>query len=110
MKKQILVARSLIEMLRENHPASFTPKGMPKVPLKIGIYLDLISLYPEISRSSFKRAMFIWTRKFSYLACRVEGATRVDLDGNPCGVVEKWEPKPEVAPSGRPVLKLRRVA
>lgn len=72
--------------MREWYPAIFDG---PKPPaLKIGIDADLIARHPEIDPSSIKRAVADYIRINRYLsAISRPGSIRVDIDGQPAGVV-----------------------
>lgn len=76
-------------------PACFNrPKSKaPKRPLKVGITADLIAggVTGEdglpLSRSRIERAVRDYCLGTKYLTALVSGAVRIDLDGNPAGVV-----------------------
>ena len=72
------------------------PHGAPKKPLKVGIREDIFSRL----RSQFDGRRLMRMLKWAlpdycggptYLRALTEGTDRVDLEGNPCGVVTKGE-------------------
>ena len=99
-------------------------------PLKLGIDHDLVArLGGMVSRSALKRALGIYTSCLEYRATLIEGAARIDLDGNQAGAVTageaehalatrpaKTEPTPSTPPTAPPQPKrlslddLRRAA
>jgi sRNA-binding protein len=56
-------------------------------PLKIGIHSDLIAAMPEFPAAQIELALGIYTTSATYHAACTEGAERIDLDGQPVGVV-----------------------
>lgn len=77
--------------LVERFPAAFQPNGGAKPPLMIGIYHQLRAACPEISGRRLSIFLHEYTAGTSYQSRLVEGAIRVDLDGNPAGVVTEAE-------------------
>jgi ProP effector len=78
------------EELVQLFPACFAGKGKPKPPLKKGIFRDIINRMPGgrgLKQWHLGRVLDDYTHGPTYLASLVEGATRVDLDGNPAGEV-----------------------
>lgn len=72
----------------ERFPYAFVPAGAPtKRPLKIGIYEDLRAALPELSGTAVNAGLFDYTSGIKYAACMVPGAIRIDLQGEPAGVV-----------------------
>jgi sRNA-binding protein len=76
--------------LTHNFPKCFRPFGQPKLPLKIGVYDDVMAIYGK-SNGGFKWTLMGALRDYcggeSYLRAMVPGAVRVDLDGNAAGTV-----------------------
>ena len=70
-------------------------------PLKIGIHEDL--LQAGLAPQDFKRALAHYCHTRRYRRTLVEGATRIDLDGRPAGVVTREHAIADLAPdAGRP--------
>jgi ProP effector len=81
------IARTIRYQLVDRFPAAFKGKGMPKVPLAIGIFKEIKRRAPEITRHDLNIAMQDYTGGWKYLRAIVEGTFRVDLDGNPVSAV-----------------------
>lgn len=73
--------------LRRRFPNCFQPYGCTKFPLKIGIDADLAERAPDIGPWSRTCAIQNYVGEEAYLAAMIEGAARLDLDGNPAGIV-----------------------
>lgn len=70
-------------------------------PLKIGIHEDL--LQAGLAQQDLKRALAHYCHTRRYRRTLVEGATRIDLDGRPAGVVTREQAIADLAPdAGRP--------
>src|SRR5215217_7038593 len=87
-------------MLFNDLPWSKWPEVLPRtpddeaLPLKVGIYDDLVALLPADSdtRKAFRRAMGKYARSFRYLdAVASDSAMRHDIDGNPVGPVSELD-------------------
>ncbi|MBL0407523.1 ProQ/FinO family protein [Microvirga aerilata] len=87
-------------MLFNDLPWSRWPEVLPKtpddeaLPLKVGIYDDLVALLPDDSntRRAFRRAMGKYARSFRYLdAVASDNAMRHDIDGNTVGPVSELD-------------------
>ena len=79
-------------LLAAHFPACFVPKGAPtKQPLKIGIYRDIRARLPELAARRLTAALNDYTKGAKYWTALVEGAVRIDLDGNPAGEVSADE-------------------
>jgi ProP effector len=78
-----------IAKLQKRFPLAFPRKPAPKVPLKIGIFEDLVKHGQELglSESELRDAISTWCRGTRYWTCLVEGAARVDLAGAAAGLV-----------------------
>ena len=70
-------------------PNCFKGYIRPKLPLKVGIDKDILAADPELNPEIVKIVLRTYVNHLSYLEAMIEGATRVDLDGNPAGVVTK---------------------
>ena len=78
-----------IGKLQKRFPKAFPKNPSPKVPLKIGIFEDLLSHATELalSETELRAAIKIWCRGSRYWTAMVEGAVRVDLAGEVAGRV-----------------------
>ncbi|MCB5188927.1 ProQ/FinO family protein [Methylobacillus caricis] len=78
-----------IGRLQKHFPKTFPKNPAPKLPLKIGIYQDLIAKSKEIGldEATITEAIKTWCRGTRYWASIVENAPRIDLEGNPAGQV-----------------------
>jgi ProP effector len=65
------------------------------VPLKIGIFEDLVPCAQDLSLSEaeLREAIGTWCRGTRYWACLIEGASRVDLAGQEAGHVRPVDAK-----------------
>lgn len=75
--------KDLVALLAELFPACFSVTG-PAKPLKVGIFQELaerLADKPEISKTLLRQALRLYTSSWRYLDAVVEGAARVDLDG-----------------------------
>ena len=82
-----------IGRLQKLFPRTFPKNPAPKRPLKIGIYADLVARKDEIAldEARLKEALSKWCRTRRYWASIIEGAPRVNLDGEPDGLVTASE-------------------
>lgn len=70
----------VLEQLAQLHPVLF---GATFLPLKRGVYQDLLALHGEaLDKAGLKVAMAIHTRSTRYLNAVASGAARHDLEGN----------------------------
>lgn len=75
--------------LQKHFPLAFPVNPAPKVPLKEGIFkdaeqhLELLGITSE----QLKLGISTWCRGNRYWACMVENAPRLDLNGQPAGIV-----------------------
>ena len=78
-----------IGKLQKRFPKAFPKNPSPKVPLKIGIFQDLLAHATELalSEAELRAAIKIWCRGSRYWTSMVEGAIRVDLSGEEAGRV-----------------------
>ncbi|HDV5645735.1 TPA: RNA chaperone ProQ, partial [Vibrio cholerae] len=84
-------SKEVIAYIAECFPNCFTLEGEAK-PLKIGIFQDLADRLnddPKVSKTQLRAALRQYTSSWRYLHGVKPGATRVDLDGNPCGELEE---------------------
>lgn len=82
--------KEIITYLAEKFPLCFILEGEAK-PLKIGLFQDLAEALKDderVSKTQLRHALRQYTSNWRYLhGCR-EGAERVDLYGNPAGVLD----------------------
>jgi ProP effector len=78
-----------IGKLQKRFPKAFPKNPSPKVPLKIGIFEDLLAHATELAltETELRAAIKIWCRGSRYWTSMVEGAIRVDLAGEEGGRV-----------------------
>ena len=78
-----------IGRLQKLFPKAFPKNPAPKLPLKIGIHKELLGKASEIGleEAAITEAVKTWCRGTRYWASIVEGAPRIDLEGNPAGEV-----------------------
>jgi ProP effector len=82
-----------IGRLQKRFSVAFPKNPAPKLPLKIGIFEDLVAHAKELSLSEaeLRDAIKTWCRGSRYWKCLVEGAARVDLTGAAAGQVTAQE-------------------
>lgn len=73
--------------LMKRFPLVFMPFDQPKIPLKIGIRMDIIMVEPTMDWNNLHLALKDYTNGRSYLRNMEPGAYRIGLDGLPAGVV-----------------------
>ncbi|WP_213716102.1 RNA chaperone ProQ [Cedecea lapagei] len=84
-------SKEVIAFLAERFPQCFSAEGEAR-PLKIGIFQDLVSRVEgemSLSKTQLRSALRLYTSSWRYLYGIKAGATRVDLDGNPCGELDE---------------------
>ena len=83
--------KDIIAYLAEKFPLCFSVEGEAK-PLKIGLFQDLADALKDderVSKTQLRHVLRQYTSNWRYLhGCRL-GAVRVDLQGNPAGVLEQ---------------------
>lgn len=83
--------KEIIAYLAEKFPLCFSIEGEAK-PLKIGLFQELAEALAEderVSKTLLRQVLRQYTSSWRYLHCCKLGATRVDLYGQPCGVLEQ---------------------
>ncbi|HZZ06187.1 ProQ/FinO family protein [Paraburkholderia sp.] len=82
-----------IGKLQKRFPNAFPKNPAPKLPLKVGIFEDLVVHAKELSLSEaeLRDAIKTWCRGSRYWKCLVEGAARVDVTGGEAGKVTAQE-------------------
>lgn len=84
-------SKEVIAFLAERFPQCFSAEGEAR-PLKIGIFQDLVERVEgemNLSKTQLRSALRLYTSSWRYLYGVKPGATRVDLDGNPCGELDE---------------------
>jgi ProP effector len=61
--------------------------GDQRRPLKVGIHQDVAARIGGLSNNQIQEALRQYTSEIHYLRAIVEGAARIDLDGNSAGTV-----------------------
>jgi ProP effector len=80
--------RAVLRILTQRYPNCFKPKkGQPKLPLKVGIERDILDLSPDLRWQMVQACLAHYVSTPEYRQTIIEGAGRVDLDGNPAGIV-----------------------
>jgi ProP effector len=82
-------AMAMRKVLVDRFPKAFKPFYAPKIPLQIGIHEHLLARLPDLQRADILNALHDYTHGATYFSALVEGATRIDLNGEPVGVVTK---------------------
>src|SRR5262245_44585986 len=79
---------ALIALLAETFPKCFSVYQGRRRPLKLKIHLDIqATLDGAITPAEFHKALGTYCSNQAYLSHTRKGAWRLDLDGNPAGVV-----------------------
>lgn len=84
-------SKEVISFLAERFPHCFSAEGEAR-PLKIDIFQDLVERVQGemgLSKTQLRSALRLYTSSWRYLYGIKAGATRVDLDGNACGVLDE---------------------
>ena len=78
-----------IGKLQKRFPKAFPKNPAPKVPLKVGIFKDLLEHSEELglNEAALRDAIKVWCWGSRYWACISENAMRVDLNGQDAGQV-----------------------
>jgi ProP effector len=78
-----------IGKLQKRFPKAFPKNPAPKVPLKVGIFKDLLEHAEELglNEAALRDAIKVWCWGSRYWACVTENAMRVDLNGQDAGQV-----------------------
>jgi ProP effector len=81
-----------VRLLAETWPRCFAIDGKRRPPLKIGITEDILAAAPDaLTPDELTAALRFYCGNISYLRACVEGADRIDLDGNVAGQVTERE-------------------
>jgi len=80
-KNRFASAQPVLEKLFELYPQLF---GQRFVPLKLGVFQDLLAAHPEVfAKDELKLALGVHTRSTRYLQSVAQGLPRHDLQGQP---------------------------
>lgn len=82
--------KEVLSFLTANFPLCFITEGAVK-PLKVGIFQDLAARLGEedpVSKTQLRQALRVYTSSWRYLEATKEGASRIDLDGQPAGLID----------------------
>jgi ProP effector len=83
---------AVIALLAELYPKCFSVYEGRRRPLKLKIHLDIqAALDGAVTPAELSRALGAYCANSAYLHSSREGAPRIDLDGNPAGVVTAEE-------------------
>jgi len=82
------IPAEILPLLVAAFPKAFFIWGTDPKPLKIGIYLDIRRQMPLIGARKLFMTLERYTKTRRYLESLIEGTERVDIDGNPSGIVE----------------------
>jgi ProP effector len=105
--RQRKLANDTIEVLADLWPYAFSIAG-PRQPLKHGIHLDILAAAKgAITSSELKVGLRFYCGSVSYLRSCINGAARVDLNGEAVGKVTSDEAayaSEKLAPTKPPLL------
>jgi ProP effector len=106
-------SKDIISYLATQFPQCFSVEGEAK-PLKIGIFQDIVARLDDetlFSKVRLRAALRTYTLSWRYLHCIKADQERVDLDGNPCGVLtaEHVEHARLKLKEGKDKLKAQRI-
>ena len=77
------------QTLQKRFPKCFRKFGKSKQPLKIDITADVIAAAPDINPNDIANAVGDYCSGKSYNAAMIEGANRIDINGDIAGTVTK---------------------
>jgi ProP effector len=83
---------AVLELLAEKWPACFSIYEQRRRPLKVGIHVDIVAVLDgAVTPTELSRALKAYASNKVYRARLSVGATRIDLAGEPAGVVTAAE-------------------
>jgi sRNA-binding protein len=84
---------ALLKRLIREYPACFKPESQEPLPLAHGVHWQILdATYPDVAPLVVRRALTIYTARPAYQAALKLGAARVNLKGEPSGIVEAQRP------------------
>jgi ProP effector len=96
-KRRSLYCEAAIEVLltlRQRFPRTFARlNARTRRPLKVGIHIDIQAAMPDLNPIGILRALRFYIGDLRYQQACIEGAARVDLDGNSAGIVTAAQAK-----------------
>jgi sRNA-binding protein len=79
-------------LLRQKFPSAFARLNAHKRrPLKVGIHQDIVVAFPDLDPVEIGRALRFYCSDLRYHRACIDGADRIDLDGNVNGTVTAAE-------------------
>ena len=84
-------ALGMIEELCQRYPKTFTHEPHDVRPLARGIRESIVVDAPDLPRSIVSQALAIYAAWLPYMRACIMGAPRIDLNGDPAGVVTEKE-------------------
>ena len=84
-------ALGMIEELCQRYPKTFTHEPHDVRPLARGIREAIVADAPDLPASIVSQALAIYVAWLPYMRACIAGAPRIDLSGNPAGVVTEKE-------------------
>lgn len=82
--------KEVLAYLVKQYPLCFAADENVK-PLKVGIFQDLAQRLDEnsqLSKTQLRQALRVYTSSWRYLDATKEGASRIDLDGQPAEIID----------------------
>jgi ProP effector len=84
-------ALAMIEELYQRYPKTFTHEPHDVRPLARGIREAIVADAPDLTASIVSQALAIYTAWLPYMRACIAGAPRIDISGDPAGVVTEKE-------------------
>jgi ProP effector len=81
----------MIEELCQRYPKTFTHEPHDVRPLACGIHKAIVADAPDLPTSIVSQALAIYVAWLPYMRACIVGAPRIDLNGDPAGVVTEKE-------------------
>jgi ProP effector len=86
-----------LELLAETFPRCFAVHEARRRPIKVGISNDILAAFDgTVTAAELGRALRVYTGNKVYRQRLRPGAVRIDLNGEPCGVVTADQASPFV--------------